>query len=94
MAPKEPRYAKHERRPALPAPYLKHALSAVEGRLHVLYSRLDDENPGRRVAIILAGSDPQSPIWDELMQVSYLENAREGLLSTLQALPNRPGRRT
>lgn len=75
------------------APYLARALLAVEGRLHFLYSQHDPGDQKRRMADIAAATDAQSPLWDEFLQISYLENVREGLRSTLQALEQRHGRK-
>ncbi|MGI6208771.1 MAG: hypothetical protein ACOYEW_11250 [Anaerolineae bacterium] len=74
------------------APYLARALLAVEGRLHFLYSQHDPEDQQHRMAAIAAATDPRSPLWDEFFQITYLENIREGLRSTLQALDPRHGR--
>ena len=72
-------------------PYLTRALQAVEGRLNSIYSRpLPDDD--QRIAIIMAVSDPESPVWSEIMQINYLENAREGLRTTLQAMKPARGR--
>ncbi|MHB0877106.1 MAG: hypothetical protein ACYC5O_13800 [Anaerolineae bacterium] len=66
------------------------ALRAVEGRLNSMYSRQLPDDDQQRIAVIQAVSDPESPVWSDIMQIHYLENAREGLLSTLQAM--RPAR--
>lgn len=80
-------------RPAqAPGVQLARALAAVEGRLHVLYSRHTSEEPGRRMAAILASTDPESPLWEEVLQITYLENAREALQNSLRALDQRHGR--
>lgn len=71
-------------------PYLMRALRAVEGRLDTMYSRQLPEGSPQRIAVIVAACDPESPVWSDIMQINYLENAREGLLSALQAM--RPAR--
>ncbi|NPV06335.1 MAG: hypothetical protein HPY83_00055 [Anaerolineae bacterium] len=74
------------------APYLSRALLAVEGRLHSLYARHNPGDERRRLASIAAATDAQSPLWDEFLQITYLENVREGLRSTLLALDQQHGR--
>lgn len=74
----------------LSRPYLARALQAVEGRLSRIYSRQQEDDYGRRLSAILAMSDADSPVWSEVMQVHYLETAREGLRSAL--LATRAGR--
>jgi hypothetical protein len=93
-----PSYDTRRLRVALPAPgthpvsrpYLMRALQAVEGRLDSMYSRQLTDGSPQRIAVIQAASDPESPVWSDIMQIHYLENAREGLLSALQAM--RPAR--
>lgn len=90
--PRAPAGSAALRRRGLTEPYLTRALWAIEGHLYELYARrlqsLDDEH----LSAALASSDPDSPLWGEYLQVSYLENAREGLLTTLQALRRPHGR--
>jgi hypothetical protein len=76
----------------LTRPNLVRALRLVEGSLHSLYARHALEDEQRRIAAITAASDPASPVWSEVLQVNYLENAREGLLTTLHAMRH-PSRR-
>lgn len=71
---------------------LARALAAVEGRLHALYSRDISADPRRRLAAIEAVTDAHSPLWDEVLQITYLENAREALQHSLRALDQRHGR--
>lgn len=73
-------------------PNLVRALRLVEGSLRSLYARHAIEDEQQRIAMITAASDPSSPIWSEVLQVNYLENAREGLLTTLHAMRH-PSRR-
>ncbi|NLT42445.1 MAG: hypothetical protein GXX93_07210 [Anaerolineae bacterium] len=71
---------------------LARALAAVEGRLHLLYARNTSSDLRRRLAAIDAATDIQSPLWDEVLQIEYLENAREALQHSLRALDQRHGR--
>jgi len=71
---------------------LARALAAVEGRLHVLYARNTSSDLRRRLAAIDAATDIESPLWDEVLQIEYLENAREALQHSLRALDQRHGR--
>ena len=76
----------------LAGPYLVRSLQLVEGHLHMLHARQHRKHHDQRLAAILAVSDPQAPIWGEFLQLTYLENAREGLITTLQALRQPHGR--
>ena len=68
------------------------SLRIVERHLHILYSRQHRDYDRQQLANIIAASDPRAPIWSEFLQLTYLENAREGLLTTLQALRQPHGR--
>jgi len=72
-------------------PYLLGALRAVERHLHSLYAQ-QNRSPEQRIAAILATSDPDSPFWDDFLKASYLENLRELLLVTIDALGRPHGR--
>jgi len=87
-----PRPLSSERSTPTAGPRLERTLAAIEGKLHTLYARGDPEDEARRLALILAAEDPHSPLWDELLQITYLEIAREGLQDTLQSLDRYHGR--
>ena len=72
--------------------YLARTLITVEGRLNMLYAHRGTETDEQRIASVLAGTDPRASVWDKYLQARYLENAREGLLSTLRALRQTQGR--
>ena len=72
--------------------YLARALLAVEGNLDRLYSRYERDDLGHRLTMIAAGTDPDSPVWEDLLQAHYFEKARESLMSALRALHQTHGR--
>ena len=80
------------RRRGLAEPYLTRALWTIEGHLLTLRWRRWQQDSGSRLDAITAGSDPEAALWGEYLQLTYLENAREGLLTTLQALRQPHGR--
>ncbi len=87
-----PRVAAHDREAA--DHYLARTLLTVEGRLQRLYTRRQMSDETRRIASVFAGTDPQVPLWDDYLQVAYLENARDGLLSALRDLQQRHRRQS
>lgn len=72
--------------------YLMRALMLVEKKLDRLHRRYSNYSELKDLSVITAGIDPESPVWADVLQVAYLENAREGLISTLYALRQPHGR--